>query len=142
MSQLSPTLKLRLDAYKARKQNIEAKNALFKEQSEQATDLKTIITFALQQNYGKTGLDICAFNSNGEDNALLVNLEKYNQTKIFATVGFVNLHAVCILETETINDTNKDTATLYNTQNIATKDYCSLLGQNEECDLKQIYENT
>jgi len=142
MSQLSPTLKFRLDAYNARKNNLEAKNQLLSAQSEQIKDLRTIATLALQQNYGKTGLDICAFNSTDTDNTLLVNLEKYNQTKTMVPIDFLDLHAVCILETENINDTNKDITTLYNAQNISTKEYCTLLGQTEECNTKQIYENT
>jgi uncharacterized coiled-coil protein SlyX len=127
MTNLSPTLKLRVDAHKARKQNIANQELKLKEQNktieehtktidEQTTKIQTLsqmLQYAIQSNYGKDGLDLCTIHTENTTELLLVNLDKYNQPQIQTlTLGFLDIHTICLMEMQNARDTNTTLSSL------------------------------
>ena len=141
MSTLSPTLRMRLKAHEERKKNIEIQNKTLSEQQNSAADYKKLAEFAVKQEYGKDGLNLCAISSiENHNETLLVNLIQYNNTKTLINIDFQSLHAICILESYNVNDSGEEISNLFSRQNYTKVEYCQMLGQNSNCSPEQIYD--
>lgn len=101
-----------------RKANIEHNNKV--------TDLKELAAFSLKQDFGKDGLNICSVSTFNTQDSLLVNIATFNQTNIKSlNVSFLDLHAICLLETKTISDVGGAFTERYSPHTVINEEYCA-----------------
>ena len=142
MVNLSPTLQQRVDAYKARKQHLQDKENTITEQNETISALKQIAQHSMKHNYGKNGLNLCTIHTDNNTEILLVNPTTYHEQNIQDLgLSFLDVHTICVLEMHNAQDTNTPLTSIYNSQTPPIE-YCTMLGQQPECKLDTIYENS
>ena len=139
MAKLSPTLQLRIQARAERAINLKNKDKQIQDQEAVITKLIEISLYAIKHDFGKDGLDLCRIATVGDKEILLVNIIKFNDPHIQSiNATFLDLHATCLLEMDEIATTNGIFSDMYNYQIVSANEYCSLLGQSDDCELEKV----